>query len=186
MDRRTALKKLAAGGAIAAGGSLVLSSNAIAQTCSQPIVPPPPAAAFTRQLVSNQMRLTPTAAMSADVMPTYAWRIESYANFQNLRGLRIRPSTGGSNDVITQSTSSNNCAAPCQPAGVFATGPGDATICRFWVTGRPNPVRPLRPRPNATYVVDVQVTWNQPGCPPVTAVYRFTGAGRALPTVTTA
>ena len=36
VNRREALKKLAAGGAIAAGGSLVLSSNAVAATASGP------------------------------------------------------------------------------------------------------------------------------------------------------
>jgi hypothetical protein len=36
MDRRAALKKLAAGGAIAMGGSMVLSSNAVAYAASVP------------------------------------------------------------------------------------------------------------------------------------------------------
>jgi hypothetical protein len=179
VDRRTALKKLAAGGAIAAGGSMVLSSNAVAQTCSNPVVPPAAGAAFTRQLVSNQMQLVPTAAMSAVVVPTYAWRIRSYANMGANRGLRIRQT--GAGGFITQSTTSTNCAAPCQTT--FAGGPGDVTVSRFNIGSQTGNLA-LRNTSASTYAVEAQVTWNKPGCPPVVAVYRFSGAGRGLPTVT--
>ena len=92
MDRRTALKQLAAGGAIAAG-SLVVASNPVAAAGSNCVVAP--ASPFTVTQVSGRLRITPNANMVLpNVLETiYGWRILSYSNLksnQNNRRLQIR------------------------------------------------------------------------------------------------
>ena len=82
MDRRAALKKLAAGGAIAAGGSFVLSSNQVAFAASDTNIPDSgvnlPIASSSTQgevAISDPAFYTCTGEQ---VTTTYAWRINGY------------------------------------------------------------------------------------------------------------
>ena len=106
MDRRTALRKLAAGGAVAVGGSMVLSSNAIADTKSG--CPEPPEVPFYFKLSDGFLYVIADPAVALDAKFTgYGWQINGYENLGDPRALQIRTLEG---KPIVTGPASNNCS----------------------------------------------------------------------------
>lgn len=183
MDRRTALKQLAAGGAIAAGGSLVLSSNAVAQTCSPR--PDLPATPFdVRRTNGNRprgrhvLRPNSTVELAGANSITYTWSIESYSAMGRNRAPQVRSRPG--NAIITTGPTSDTCTSGC-PTGPFA---GRGTQFDISSSNIRNVNRPaVNFRNSNTYSIRVVITWEFVDCEDIAAEYVVAATWPSLPTV---
>ena len=175
MDRRAALKKLAAGGAVAVCGSMVLSSNNVAFAASGPVaggiplegqplpISIPPFSNSTGILTITDVT-QPVYNGGQSVQTSHAWRINGYDLRQNsATGIEIR--TGGQ---VIRATGQPTCATGCN-GGYFA---GSNTA----------QVQPLASNPTNKkfqggdlYDIGMMVTWRVPGIQTITAEYRITG-----------
>ncbi len=182
MDRRSAVKKLAAGGAIAAGSSVVLSSNgvAFAASCVVDITNPVATLAGDTGGQNNPYWLiTNTTAAPPGVTANFVWRIRSYANLTGRRGnfprLKVNPDgiaalVGPDDDSFV-----GNVATPS--SGVASS----AVISRTNSNG--GPTRGFQP--DDDYVVQLDITWDG-ACDTTLASFEISpsGSGQAQPTVT--
>jgi hypothetical protein len=181
VDRRTALKKLAAGSAIAAGGSLVLSSNAVAQTCSAPPTAPPNP--FQIQNIGDQMRVRDVSALDSVSSVVFGWQIVTYEKLGNKQRLSIRPNAGGTDILVGPNEDDCGTGCPYQMAGFTTQNPahGDVLLA---LKDDNNIYSGFKKGSGRTYTVDVLVTWTfTNGCDPLTAQYRLVGLQQSLPTV---
>jgi len=182
VNRREALRRLAATGAIAVGGSQVLSTTAVAQTASGPLpvgIPSNgeslPVSASQETLFGLVFALTLTAPTyscdSGSLTTTYAWKIDSYAFtppfvFPGDRYARLE--SGG---VVIDGGPGTSCGPNCTGAAYATTPSGSATITRRreGLFGRV----PEAFSASDTGVIDLLVTWTCTGGPTVTAEYRY-------------
>ena len=182
MDRRTALKKLAASGVIVAGGSMVMSSNSVAQAASCLLAPASPFSITPGSAQNNdQFLVAPNATMVLpNGTPQFGWRIQTYANLGNKRSLLVRQTS--SNQTIVIGPNENNCASGCPvPGSGFTPDNLDGAVTFSAVDEKGDP-KGFGNNSSETYTIDAKVTWTfTDGCPPLVAVYRFSGAGRSLP-----
>jgi hypothetical protein len=146
MDRREALKKLGAAGAIAVGGSAVLSSRSVAFAASGECVATIPTTAAIRFTHSNASRRRITARYqpsrpSGASSQTYSWR----------NAVILPPTTGGVALL----------GATQQTATLERRRPGLRPNNQVWVAGD-------------AFSVDVQITWTCTGAGPDVVLYRVT------------
>jgi hypothetical protein len=173
VDRREALKKLAAGSAVAAGASIVLTSNGVAFAASigdtgldGGSIPGPgePVDVIIDESVTggNDKEFsitnvgTPACTNSGQPTTTYQWQIVSFTNGRNkatslvlrLAGGQTISSTGGATGFTSPSVNASS--------GVFGRADGD-------------------PMKKDSYVAEMRVTWTCSGSSArVEALYRFT------------
>lgn len=184
MDRREALKKLAAGGAIATTGSFVVSSRAVAFSGSgEPSgltgVPGPnevlPVSVQT-SLSSNGKRGTviisdTTTPMCGNQPPNrhYCWRINTFG-VKGGRGWKLQVKDGNDSQVI--------CDYISQSFTPPNTNHGTVLIRKANKGGGAQ----LLDRGDH-YAADMYVTWQCQGSSTVEAIYRFSGTFPDQPTV---
>lgn len=178
MDRRQALKKLAAGGAIAAGGSLVVSSNAVAQTTSGCFEAPLAPFTAVPDVASGSILVTPSTSMDPQGLgPTFAWQIAGYEGFRNSRSLQIRQQATG--QIVVTGPNGGECGTDCPfpPDGPVSTGNDGSVVlgaARKNNNSQNNDSDPFEA--GNAYDVEVWVSWPEAnGCPAVDAYYRISG-----------
>ena len=155
MDRRTALRKLAAGGAVAVG-SMVLSSNAIADTESG--CPEPPKIPFYFKLSNGYLYVItdPAVALNAE-FTGYSWQINGYENLGAVRALQIRTSEG---EPIVTGPASDNCSIGSGCPTQLYSGPESVIVSPVNLkTGQPEPVKK-----GNLYSIQVWIHWELSGC----------------------
>ena len=177
MDRRAALKKLAAGGAIAMGGSMVLSSNSVAYAASVPTVvisgiPPAgqplpvsiPPFSNSSGILTIVDSTQPLYNGAQSVQVSHAWRINGYNLRQNsATGVEIR--TGGQR---IQASGQPTCVTGC--GGSYFTGTNTAEVQTFGGNDKNKKLQG-----GDTYDIGMMVVWQVPNVQTITAVYRITG-----------
>lgn len=190
MDRREALKKLAAGGVVAAGAPIVLSSFDVAAAASPPGtglqgVP----GSGEPILVNHQATASSTVALSIATAPTcssgtltttYEWRIVGYT-VQAQRRLQVRNSTNTSTLVngTVDTTCSGGCGSPTYSTPSTATG---AVVLRSTQQGSDSQPRALAN--GNLWSVQVRITWQCSGHSALQAEYLINGTYPNAPTVT--
>jgi hypothetical protein len=178
MDRRAALKKLAAGGAIAMGGSMVLSSNAVAYAASVPdgvIGGIPPAGQPLPVSIPPFSNSTGVLTITDPTVPLYngnqsvdvsrAWRINGYelSRGNSATGLEIR--TGGQ---VIQASGQPTCTTGC--GGSYFIGSDTAEVRPLGPNGKG-----MKFKGGDPYDIGLLVTWTVSGVQTITAEYRITG-----------
>jgi hypothetical protein len=190
MDRREALKKLAAGGVVAAGAPIVLSSFDVAAAASPPGtglqgVP----GSGEPILVNHQVNSsTDTIALSIATAPTcssgtltttYEWMIIQYT-VQAQRRLQIRNSTNTS--TLVAGAVDTTCSGGC---GTTYSTPSTATgAVTLRTVQQGDDARPRALAAGNRWVVQVRITWQCSGHSAVQAEYRIDGTYPNTPTVT--
>jgi len=162
MNRRDALKKLAAGGAIAMGGSMVLSSNSVAFAASGPVMPDPESL-FTLSETGEQAVLSVTGLPPGAVSASYEWQI-NYISLAPKGKKQI--DLLDENDTVIYSTQlgASVCGRPCTPWTPSSSGLSTVRLDRH-----------KGMTPGDYYEVDVRVTWDMDQGPPMVATYRIYG-----------
>jgi hypothetical protein len=175
MDRRAALKKLAAGGAIAMGGSMVLSTNNVAFAASGPVaggiplegeplpVSLPPFSNSSGVLTITDV--TQPVYSGVGVQTSHAWRINGYTlqRGSSATGLELR--SGGQ---VVQASGQPTCTTGC--GGSYFAGTGTADVRPLGPNGKG-----MKFKGGDPYDIGMMVTWTVPGVQTVTAEYRITG-----------
>jgi hypothetical protein len=191
MDRRDAIKKLAAGGAIAAGASTVLSTNDVAFAASPPGTGlsgvPGPGESLpidydqnTNGTVTVGDGSTVTCVGGGTPTITYAWRIMAF----RLQGGSRRFFIYNTSDVQLQQSSGSNsggytvCSSGCSPG--YAPNSNFASVNLRKTT--PSVAIDVLDDGD-TYSVQVLVTWRCGSNNPVRAEYRLDGTYPAAPSV---
>ena len=196
MDRREALKKLAAGGAVAAGGSMVLSSNRVAYAASVGGVTGIPAPGEPLPITYNtttgpamvqiQDATTPGCADDSPVTTTHSWKINSYAvaGFASWVQMLLWDASNTS-QIIAGPTASPTCGPACTGYSAPTTFSGITLKKRYLGSFFGFPIEIVISLQDGDYYeVDTMITWTCAGHPPVTAEYRFSGTYPNAPTVT--
>lgn len=174
MDRREALKKLAAGGAVALGASTVVSSRAVAFAASGVCLGPLPdrASLITPQVFDQRVRFRVTGAPTCscgDVTATYTWAIEW---FSLANGRRARPTLRPRQaPAVRPPTRTNQCGRPCT---AFTPSPPSPEAFLAQLSNL---------RAGDQYEVDVMIEWSCGG-ESVLAHYRLSATHPNPPTVT--
>ncbi len=185
MDRREALKKLAAGGAIAATGSVVLSSRDVAYAASGPgtsltEIPGPsePLPITVQTNISNNGKTgtvtvgdntSPTCG-SGTMMRSYSWRINSY-NISGGNSWKLQIKDSNDSQVIADFISTN-----------FSQPNSNHGIVLLRKANNGGAAKPLDR--DDDYSVDMFVTWQCSGAGAyVEAIYRFSATFPDPPTV---
>ena len=175
MNRRDAIKKLAAGGAVTLGASAVLSSNDVAFAASPPDtgligVPaqgaPPPLAFTPNGDGSVNIGATSSATCSSGGAPTitYAWKVNSFS----FRGGNRHLIVTSSGQTLHDTTGSSGYSA----AG---TGYGVVNLAKT-NDGRKRTVKPLDA--SDAYNISVLITWQCAGAnSALEAEYVLSGTG---------
>ena len=203
MDRREALKKLAAGGAVAAGGSMVLSSNKVAYAASIGCVTGIPAPGdplpITYAVTGPQSRrriqvvdaTTPACVDGGPVTTTHSWRINSFdvAGRRSLVQMRLWDAANTTQIVVGSASGGDNNYSTCGPACTSYSAPTSFTgfTLKKWFFGflGSRPInRGVALRDGDSYEIDTLITWSCQGCAPVTAEYRIASTFPNTPTVT--
>ncbi len=183
MDRREALKKLAAGGAIAATGSMVLSTRDVAYAASAPgtggltgIPGPGEQLPITVQTSLSNNGKRGTVTISDNTSPTcdsgppnrwYSWRINS-SNIKGGNGWKLQIKDGADNQVIREFIDS----------GFTTSDPNHGTVL-LRKANNGGKAKPLDRGDD--YSVDMMVTWQCQGAAAVEAVYRFSSSSPDSP-----
>jgi hypothetical protein len=180
MDRREALKKLAAGGAIAATGSMVLSTRDVAYAMSggtglTDIPGPDDPLPFvfqnnTNGTVTIQSAVTPSCAGSGSATTTYSWRILGYNVSGGNRNFFMR---NAADTADLQAGPTPNTCSSCPMPYVGPTSTHNAVTLRKTNNGKPKQLKALDA--GDYYEIGLLVTWQCPGAPHVEAEYRFWG-----------
>ncbi len=183
MNRREALQKLAAGGAIAAGGSFALSSTEVAYAASPPgtglVDVPGPGEALPIQPVFNAngtVTITdtsnPSSATGGAVSTTYAWTIESIYLGSSRRNFFVLDANSGS--VITSAKNKKGCTNCPQSTGSTSV---DSIVLR-----KNNNGGQLQPLDSSdTYTLRLQISWYSSGAAKaITAEYVISGSGSSV------
>lgn len=167
MDRRAALKKLAAGGAIAAGGSFVLSSNKVAFAASGSNIPPPgdplPVVSTSTQ---GQVTMTDSTfyfcpdGNEADV--TYAWKINDF-NLRPPKNTIVELVDGVTGAPLGSASGWPRCNSSCTNAP-FIGGTNSAELMRDH----------SKLKNGDSYDIGMMVTWV---CPSNTTVHEYSITG---------
>ena len=180
MDRRAALKKLAAGGAIAACGSMVLSSNNVAFAASGPVaggiplegeplpVAIPPFSNSTGVLTITDV--TQPVYNGGAVQVSHAWRINGYQLDRGNSAIGLQLRTGGQ---IIQASGQPTCTTGC--GGSYFAGSDTAEVQPLGPNGKG-----MKFKGGDPYDIGMMVTWTVPGVQTVTAEYRITGTIRGV------
>jgi hypothetical protein len=179
MDRRVALKKLAAGGAIASGASLVLSSHDVAYAAS------PPGTNLSNVpgdgedlLIVFTPNLNGSLTIGDDVSPvcfegdltvTYSWQVNGFGFSGGNRHL-LMLNAGNLNEVIHDTTGSSGYSVPSSTHGTIEL--------RKTTNGNDNP-KPLDA--TDTYNISVIISWSCGVSAPLVAEYLIQGTGSAAP-----
>lgn len=181
MDRRQALRRLAAGGAIAMGSSTVMSSRSIAFAASPPCFEPPANPWSYTVDAAGFIVLADTFVPSCDGASTsYSWRIFDYGLIGASREFWIyrTPSEprGTAIDRIVQEGPDPNRCRSC-PTGYTTPNVNDGAVVIARTNLADTVARPLGN--NTRWDVGVLVSWTcTDGCPPVVAEYRIAGNTR--------
>jgi hypothetical protein len=182
MNRRDAIKKLAAGGAVAAGASVVLSSNDVAFAASPPDTgltnAPGPGEPLPLAFTPNSngtvtMNATSPAACISGGTPTvmYSWKVNSFSFSGGNRHLLL-VNANNLSQVIHDTQGSTNYS----PASTSLT----AVELRKTNNGKKRNIKPLDP--GDTYNISVLISWQCAGANSVLeAEYTITGSGSAPP-----
>lgn len=200
MDRREALRKLAAGGAIAAGGSFVLSSNRVAYAASvggvtgipAPGEPLPIAYAIIDPLFQDSRiqvidTTTPACVDASPVTTTHSWKINKFDVGGNVSRtwVELWDADNDTKIIEAQATSGGISQAVCGPGCTGYSSPtsfNGFTLKRWrdeifgdeyvdWKNGD-------------YYEVDTLISWSCAGHPTVQGEYRIAGTFPDTPTVT--
>lgn len=183
MNRREALQKLAASGAIAAGGSLLLSSSDVAYAASPPGTGltgvPGPGEPLRIQATFNSngtITISDTSNPSCDgggpVGTTYAWTIESIHLGSSKRNFYVLDAD--SNAAIASAQNKKGCTNCPQSSGSTSLG---SVILRKDNNG--GQLKPLES--NDRFTLRLQVSWNCVGASnSVTTEYLISGTGVSL------
>lgn len=187
MNRRDALRKLAAGGAIATTGSVVLSSRQVAHAASPPStglsnVPgssDPMSMASTNNpngTVTLTDTVTPTC-VSGSLTTTYAWRINGYDIGPGNRHFHLR--NAADTATLQQGPSTDTCSA-CPMPYVGPTSSDMSITLRK--TNNGGQLKPLDS--GDFYDIGLLVTWQCSGhSAALTAEYRMYATYPAAATV---
>jgi hypothetical protein len=183
MNRREALQKLAAGGAIAACGSFALSSTEVAYAASPPgtglVGVPGPGEALPMQAVFNSngtVTITdasnPSCASGSSLSSTYAWTIESIYLGNGKRNFFVLDASSGS--VITSAKNKKGCTNCPQSTGSTSV---DSVILRKNNNG--GQLKPLGS--SDSYTLRLQISWYcSTAAKAVTAEYLISGSGSSV------
>lgn len=184
MNRRDAIRKLAAGGAVAAGASVVLSSNDVAHAASPPDTGltdvPGPGEPLQLNFVPNADGTvtigdaeSPACTTGGAPTVTYSWKVNSFSFSGGNRHLVIVNASNLS-QVIQDASGSSGYSPP--------NTDHSAIELRKTNSGKPRVVKELEP--GDTYTISVLVTWQCSGAnSALEAEYTLTGNGPAAPAV---
>jgi hypothetical protein len=189
MNRRDALKKLAAGGVVAAGAPMVLSSFDVAAAASppgtslsgvpesgQPLLFSHVATADGRVQIADASNPT---CMSGTMTRTYEWSVHSYNVHHNNRRLQLR--NGADTQTMIDGPSNDTCTTGCPtPYTLPSTTDGAITLRSL----QSNPTMPRQLGDGDQYVIQVRITWQCSGNAALQAEYRLSGTFPNAPTVT--
>ncbi len=185
MDRRQALRRLAAGGTIAAGASMVLASNDVAYAQSA-CVPTPPDNPFDIVEQSRDARdrggfwriANSYMISGSGLTVTYSWQIRSYGPLGAPRLLLISNVNGSE---VLRGPQPNQCRTGC-PTPFTTPNTNDGAV----VVSKTNLAQtaPHRLTSNNRWEVGVLITWSAAGCDPIEATYWIGGRQPSFPTVT--
>lgn len=187
MNRRDALQKLAAGGAIALGGSQVLASNAVAATVSGNVpddFPDPgetlqPTVTTTGFPVKVDFAAPAFLACSEQGTPTttYRWRIESYSVAPFLGAFtQLRIINPNGSPVVAGTTSTASCSGGCGNGAQYFSSLGPSVrLERRFVFGGIFAFDGSFQQGDEV-VIDLEVTTQCPGGPTIVAEYRYNSA----------
>ena len=173
VNRRDALKKLAAGGAIAAGGSLVLSSNAVAETASGPPITgiPGPGEDLTNFVTfSNQGDVTFTHNDTAvcpgggGVTTTYRWRTVGFT-LSPPRNKRLQLLDATSLALLNGNDISATGTCISCTDNQLTSGSNSALLQR----------EISNIKTGDQYTLELEITWECSGSPTVVATYDVAG-----------
>ena len=185
MNRRDAIRKLAAGGAVATGASMVLSTNDVAFAASPPDtgltdVPaagaPLPIAFVSTTNGTVRINATSSAACIGGGVPTvtYAWKVNSFSFSGGNRRLLVVNASNLSQIIHDTSSSTGYSAAR-------TTWP--SIELRKTNSGSKRQIKPLDP--GDLYNVSVIVTWQCSNAnSALEAEYVLIGTGPAAPAIT--
>ncbi len=178
MDRREAIKKLAAGGAIAATGSMVLSSREVAYAASAPgtgltNVPGPtePLPVSATNNSNGTVTLTDASSPSCSVgslTRTYSWKINGF----NLKG-------GNSWKFFVRN--SNDTQTVREGIGGYSSPNLNHSTVVLRKTNKPDKLKPLDN--GDSYDISMLVTWSCGAGAYLQAEYRYTATYPAAPDV---
>lgn len=184
MNRRDAIKKLAAGGAVAAGASVVLSSNDVAFAASPAdtglVDVPGPTEALPLAFTSNSNgsatigdAVSPSCAGGGTPTVTYSWKVNTF-NFSGGSRHLVMVNASNLSQVIQDTMGSSAYSSP---------NSDHATIeLRKTTNGRPRQLKLLEN--GDTYSISLIVTWQCSGAnSALEAEYVLTGNGPAAPSV---
>lgn len=178
MDRREAIRKLAAGGAIAATGSMVLSSRSVAYAASAPgtgltDVPGPaeplPVSATNNGNGTVTLRDVSSPSCSiGSLTRTYSWKINGF-NIDGGRTWKFFVRNGDDSETIREGV------------GDYSSPNLDHDTVVLRKTNKPGKLRPLDA--GDSYDVSMLVTWSCGTGAYLQAEYRFTATYPAPPDV---
>jgi hypothetical protein len=184
MNRRDAIKKLAAGGAVAAGASVVLSSNDVAFAASPPDtgltdVPGPSDPLPIVFSPNGNGTVTVDATSSASCAPggtptvTYSWKVNSF-NFSGGNRHLLVVNANNPNQVILDTTSSTG----------YSSANPSATAVELRKTNNGSKRKIKKLDPGDTYNISVIVSWQCANAnSALEGEYTLTGNGPAAPAV---
>ena len=184
MNRRDAIRKLAAGGAVAAGASVVLSSNDVAFAASPPdtglIAVPGPTEPLPIAFTPNSDGTvtigdsgSPSCSTEGTPTVTYSWKVNSFSFSGGNRHLLL-VNAANLSQVIHDTTSSTGYSSP---------NTGHAAVeLRKTNNGKKRKIKPLDP--GDTYSISVIVTWQCAGAnSALEAEYTLLGSGSNPPSI---
>jgi hypothetical protein len=188
MDRREALRKLAAGGAVAAGASVVLSSNDVAFAASPPGtglsgVPGPGEPLEITYTPNNNGTITIADATQAScasgaLTVTYSWRILGYDVSGSKRRLAIYTNPPGTSALV-QGPNENICTSCPTPYSSPSTTNNDVVLRKNNPGGQIDPLDA-----GDEYSVGVLVTWRCGSNTPYTREFAIGATYPNVPVVT--
>ncbi len=178
MDRRQAIKKLGAGGAIAVGASAVLSSNQVAFAASCVVDPQLPSVVLEGNSGGPYWRVSDTTVPPAGVTPNYIWRIRSYAN--------LGPGSSNRLKIAPNSQAPIFGPSPQDFSGTVSTPSSGAANSAVISRSRNNAVGTDGFEADNAYVTELEITWSG-ACDTTVATFQISqvaGSGTQPPSVT--